>query len=135
MDVGVTSGDNLQGQPFFKLVERLGSVLLRVVVSAAADIAGPGSRQKLHGAHHRSNQPFDMATEVGTGDRTILELHIVFRSAPLERLAIKPAAIMGHDDKRREESERDMLGDLSRHSVDRVVTSMRLRMDYPADRQ
>lgn len=63
VDVGVISAVNLQGQPLFKLVERHDSVLLRIVVPAAADIAG-----RILAESARRPSSFQSAVR---GDRTL----------------------------------------------------------------
>ena len=86
MQIAVIDADNCVGQPSFDLVERHRRAVLGVPVALGAHVREGGPRQEMDLAHHRADQPFDVATVVRRPHRPIVDTDTVLFAAPLQSL-------------------------------------------------
>ncbi len=80
MPIGVIAHD-LERHPPLQLIHRHRRIGGGIVAAALVDVAERRAWQKMDSAHHGADQPFDVTTIVGCGDRTVDEFDAVFLSA------------------------------------------------------
>ena len=81
--------DHFQRQPSLQLVEGQRGVLGGVVVAKLGHVRKRRAREQMRGAHHRADQPLDMAAVVRPRHRAINQSNTMLIAAALERARLE----------------------------------------------